>query len=175
MTDAENILSLEDRRAPRVAASAFVARGAIVVGDVVLEEKSSLWYNAVIRADAESIVLGPGSNVQDGCAIHADPGFPAVIGRDVSVGHNAVIHGSTIEDGCLIGMGAILLNGCVIGAGSMVAAGAVVLEGTVVPPGSLVAGVPGKVRRTLTDDEVADIRGNAAIYRRLVVTHRTAR
>jgi carbonic anhydrase/acetyltransferase-like protein (isoleucine patch superfamily) len=118
----------------------------------------------VLRADGDAITVGAGSNVQDGCVVHADPGFPASIGDGVVVGHGAVVHGCTVEDGALIGMGSTVLNGARIGAGSLVAAGAVVLEGTQVPPGSLVAGVPAKVRRPLTQDEAAGIRAGAADY-----------
>ncbi len=151
-------------RAPVVAASAFVADGARVIGDVTLGEHASVWYNAVLRAEAASIVVGARSNLQDGVVVHVDRGFPATIGQDVSVGHNAVVHGCTIEDGALVGMGSVVLNGAVIGAGSLVAGGAVVLEGTQVPPGSLVAGVPAKVRRALTDEERAGLRRNATSY-----------
>ena len=106
--------------------------------------------------------------------IHVDPGFPAGVGSGVSVGHNAVLHGCTVEDDCLIGMGAVVLNGATIGVGSLVAAGAVVPHGAVVPPGSMVAGVPGKVRRELGDDEIAGIRTNAELYQKLVELHRDA-
>jgi carbonic anhydrase/acetyltransferase-like protein (isoleucine patch superfamily) len=106
--------------------------------------------------------------------VHVDPGFPASIGAGVSVGHNAVLHGCTIEDGCLIGMGAVVLNGARIGTGSLVAAGAVVAQGVVVPPGSLVAGVPGKVRRELSADEVTNNRTNAQVYEHLSDVHRTS-
>ncbi|MEJ3403774.1 gamma carbonic anhydrase family protein [Rathayibacter sp. YIM 133350] len=150
--------------APVIADDAFVAAGAVIVGDVRLQERSSVWYNAVLRAEAEPITLGTASNLQDGVLCHVDEGYPLAIGAGVSVGHGAVLHGCTIEDDCLIGMSATVLNGAVIGSGSLVAAGAVVLEGTVVPPGSLVAGVPAKVRRALTEDERAGIRRNAEHY-----------
>jgi carbonic anhydrase/acetyltransferase-like protein (isoleucine patch superfamily) len=149
---------------PEVADDAWVAPGAVLVGQVSLGSRSSVWYGAVLRGDGSSITVGIGSNVQDGTVVHADPGFPAVIGDGVVVGHGAVVHGCTVEDGSLIGMGSRVLNGARIGAGSLVAAGAVVLEGTQVPPGSLVAGVPAKVRRPLTDDEAAGIRAGAEQY-----------
>jgi carbonic anhydrase/acetyltransferase-like protein (isoleucine patch superfamily) len=149
---------------PEVADDAWVAPGAVLVGRVSLGSRSSVWYGAVLRGDGEAITVGAGSNVQDGTVVHADPGFPAVIGDGVVVGHGAVVHGCTVEDGSLIGMGSRVLNGARIGAGSLVAAGAVVLEGTQVPPGSLVAGVPAKVRRPLTEDEAAGIRAGAEQY-----------
>lgn len=165
------ILSVNGR-APRVDDESWVAPNATVVGSVTLGPKSSVWYGAVLRAEFEAIEIGEGSNLQDNVTVHVDPGFPATIGAGVSVGHNAVLHGCTIEDGCLIGMGAVVLNGAVIGAGSLVAAGAVVAQGAVVPPGSLVAGVPGKVRRELSADEVAKSRVNAQVYEHLSDIHR---
>lgn len=156
---------------PVIAESAFVAAGAVIVGDVTLLEDSSVWYNAVLRAEAAPIVLGSGSNLQDTVVCHVDAGFPLTIGSNVSVGHGAVLHGCTIGDDSLVGMGATVLNGAVVGSGSLVAAGAVVLEGTEVPPGSLVAGVPAKVRRELTDAEREAIRTNADHYLRHVAEH----
>ncbi|MDR5698267.1 gamma carbonic anhydrase family protein [Agromyces aerolatus] len=167
------IIQLAGVPAPVLDESAFVAAGAVIVGDVRLEAGSSVWYNAVLRAEVEPIVLGADANLQDTVVCHVDAGFPLTVGAGVSVGHGAVLHGCTIEADCLIGMSATVLNGAVIGAGSLVAAGAVVLEGTVVPPGSLVAGVPAKVRRELTDEERAGIRRNAESYLRNVVTHTT--
>lgn len=165
------ILTIADVPAPELDESAFVALGAVVVGQVRLAADSSVWYNAVLRAEAEPITLGERSNLQDGVVCHVDAGYPVTIGTGVSVGHRVVLHGCTVEDDCLIGMGATILNGAVVGAGSLVAAGAVVLEGTVVPPGSLVAGVPGKVRRELTADEQAGIRRNAEAYLAHVARH----
>lgn len=155
---------------PRIADTAFVAAGARLVGDVDLHDAASVWYNAVLRAEHATITVGARSNLQDGVAVHVDAGRPVVLGEDVSVGHNAVIHGCTIGDGALIGMGAVVLNGAVVGAGSLVAAGAVVLEGTQIAPGSLAAGVPAKVRRALTEAERDGIRRNAAAY----LTHSAA-
>ena len=157
------LLTLEGL-APEVDDEAWVAPTAVLVGQVRLGPGSSVWYGAVLRGDGDAIVVGARSNVQDGCVVHADPGFPATIGDDVVVGHGAVVHGCTVEDGALIGMGSRVLNGARIGAGSLVAAGAVVLEGTQVPPGSLVAGVPAKVRRPLTEQEAAGIRAGADHY-----------
>ena len=158
------ILTIADVPAPDVDDTAFVAPGAVIVGQVRLAARSSVWYTAVLRAEAEPITLGERSNLQDGVVCHVDAGYPVTIGSGVSVGHRAVLHGCTVEDDCLIGMSATVLNGAVIGAGSLVAAGAVVLEGTVVPPGSLVAGVPAKVRREMTPEEQAGIRRNAEAY-----------
>jgi carbonic anhydrase/acetyltransferase-like protein (isoleucine patch superfamily) len=152
--------------------SAWVAPNAYLIGRVTLREQSSVFYGTVVRGDRDSIVLGARSNLQDNVTVHGDPGSPVSIGAGVSVGHGAVIHGCTIGDDCLIGMNATVLNRAVIGEGSLVAAGSVVLEGTVVPPRSLVAGVPAKVRRELTADEVAGIRRNADTYVELAAAHR---
>ena len=161
-------------RAPQLHDESWVAPNATVIGDVRLGARASIWYGAILRAEAEPIDIGVGTNIQDGAVVHVDPGFPATIGSAVSVGHNAVLHGCTVEDGCLIGMGSIVLNGAVIGAGSLVAAGALVPQGVVIPPGSLVAGVPGKVRRELSEAEVAANRFNAELYQGLSDMHRDA-
>ncbi|MDT0117939.1 gamma carbonic anhydrase family protein [Microbacterium sp. PRF11] len=158
--------------APIVHETAFVASGARVVGDVTLAEGASIWYNAVARGDSAAIMLGPRSNLQDNVSVHVDAGRPVIIGADVSVGHNAVVHGCTIGDGSLIGMGSVVLSGAQIGSGCLIAGGAVVLEGTVVPDGSLVAGVPAKIRRALTDEEREKILRNARTYLAHVVRHR---
>ncbi|EME23998.1 gamma carbonic anhydrase family protein [Rhodococcus triatomae] len=168
------VVSFDDGATPRLADSAWLAPTATVIGDVTLEENASIWYGAVARGDADSIRIGAGSNIQDNVTMHADPGFPLTVGADVSVGHNAVLHGCTIGDASLIGMGAVVLNGARLGANCLVAAGAVILEGTEVPPRSLVAGVPAKVRRELTDDEVKHIEFNAEGYRALSAKHRSA-
>ena len=156
---------------PALDATAFVASGARVIGGVTLGEGASVWYNAVLRADSATITVGAGSNVQDNVSVHVDPGHPVVIGANVSVGHNAVVHGCSIGDGSLIGMGSVILSGAVIGAGSLIAGGAVVLEAAVIPPGSLVAGVPAKVRRELTDEERAGLLRNAQVYRAHTARH----
>lgn len=158
---------------PSIDPSAWVAPGAVIVGNVRLEAGSSIWFNTVLRGDKEAIVIGEGSNVQDNCAAHVAEGFPLTLGKRVSVGHGAVIHGSTIEDDCLIGMGSVVLDGAHIGTGSLVAAGAVVLGGTVVPPGSLVAGTPAKVRRQLSDEEKQGLIENAESYYNLRDLHRS--
>lgn len=158
-------------RVPVIADDTFVADGARIVGDVRLEAGTSVWYNAVLRGDSASIVVGPDSNVQDNVSVHVDAGHPVTIGAKVSVGHNAVVHGCTIGDGSLIGMGAVVLSGAVIGAGCLVAGGTVVLGGTKAPDGSLVAGVPATIRRLLTDDERAGLVANADIYLGHARTH----
>lgn len=166
-------IEFEGRR-PAVAIDAFVAPDAVLVGAVDLAAGSSVWYTAVLRADMDAITVGADSNVQDGCVLHTDTGVPIVIGRRVSIGHRAVVHGCVIEDDVLVGMGSVVMNRAHVGRGSIVAAGAVVLEGTDVPPNSLVAGVPAKVRRATTADEVETIRRNAATYVALARRHADA-
>jgi carbonic anhydrase/acetyltransferase-like protein (isoleucine patch superfamily) len=150
--------------APQIDDTAYIAETATLVGRVTVRAGASVWFGAVMRGDTDDLVLGERSNLQDNAVVHADPGSPAIIGAGVSIGHGAVVHGCRIDDGCLIGMHATVLNRAVIGAQSLVAAGAVVLEDTVIPPRSLVAGVPAKVRRELTDDEVAGLALNADTY-----------
>ncbi|MFD4693530.1 gamma carbonic anhydrase family protein [Streptomyces sp. NPDC058463] len=159
---------------PDIDPDAFVAPTSVVIGEVSLAPGSSVWYQAVLRADCGPISLGPDSNIQDNCSVHTDPGFPLTVGARVSVGHNAVLHGCVIEDDVLIGMGATVLNGAHIGAGSLIAAQALVPQGMQVPPGSLVAGVPAKVKRELTAEELANIRFNAVGYVELAKAHRKA-
>ncbi|MFI0724454.1 gamma carbonic anhydrase family protein [Streptomyces sp. NPDC021224] len=159
---------------PEIDPAAYTAPTSVVLGRVTLGAGASVWYHAVLRGDCESIAIGAGSNVQDNCSVHADLGFPVVVGENVPVGHNAVLHGCTVEDGVLIGMGATVLNGARIGAGSLVAAQALVPQGTQVPPGSLVAGVPARVRRELTEEERAVVRLNAEHYVALAEVHRDA-
>jgi carbonic anhydrase/acetyltransferase-like protein (isoleucine patch superfamily) len=150
----------------------WIADTARVMGDVWLAPGSSVWFGAVIRADQSSIRIGAGSNVQDNAVLHADPGYPLQVGADVSIGHSAVCHGCTIEDGVLIGMGSVVMNGAIVGAGSTIAAGAVVPSGMQVPAGSLVAGVPAKVLRELTPESIAANRANAVTYVALAARHR---
>ena len=150
---------------PTVDASAFVDASAQVIGDVGLGPESSVWMNVVVRGDVNSVRIGARTNIQDLTLVHVMRDTnPTVIGDDVTVGHGAVVHGCTIEDRCLIGMGAMLLNGYRIGAGSVVAAGTLVLKGCVVPPGSMVMGLPGKVRRQLTPEGDASIKWYADNY-----------
>jgi carbonic anhydrase/acetyltransferase-like protein (isoleucine patch superfamily) len=170
-TDADSrVLALEDA-APEVAEGAWVAPGATVVGAVRLAEESSVWYGAVLRGDGDRIEVGPRSNIQDGCVLHADPGFPAVLGSGVTVGHRAVVHGARVGDNVLVGMGAVLMNGCQVGDNCLIGAGAILLEGTEVPAGSLVVGSPARVRRSLTDDEIRGIAGSAEEYVSLARRH----
>jgi carbonic anhydrase/acetyltransferase-like protein (isoleucine patch superfamily) len=157
---------------PVVAANAWLAPDAKVIGDVRIGARSSIWYGAVLRGDDEQIAVGAETNLQDGCVVHADPGTPVLLGDFVTVGHRAVLHGCTVHDRALIGMGAILLNGSVVGSQAQVAAGAVVTEGFAVPPGCLVAGVPARVRRELTDDETRAIESAAVHY--VALSHRHA-
>ena len=149
---------------PSIDAEAFVAPTAVVVGAVTMGPRSSIWYGAVARADAEVIEIGEGSNVQDGSTLHSDPGFPLVIGRGVTVGHRVVLHGARVDDDVLVGMGSVVMNGAHIGSGSIIAAGAVVTQGKEFPPRSVIAGVPAKVVREATDDDQLHITGNAASY-----------
>jgi carbonic anhydrase/acetyltransferase-like protein (isoleucine patch superfamily) len=152
-------------RLPRVHSSAYIDHSAQVIGDVEDGEESSVWMSVVIRGDVHSIRIGRRTNIQDGTVVHVMKGTHAtVIGDDVTIGHAALVHGCTIEDRCLIGMGAILLNGVHVGTGSIVAAGALLVEGMQVPPRSLVMGSPAKVKRTLTDAEVAEIQMYADRY-----------
>ncbi|GAA1179966.1 gamma carbonic anhydrase family protein [Nesterenkonia xinjiangensis] len=158
-------------RTPSIGAGVFLAPTAAITGDVLMEPDSSAFYGVSVRGDSARITVGAGTNLQDNVVLHADEGFPCTLGAGVSVGHGAVVHGSTVGADSLIGMGATLLNGAVIGEQSLVAAGALVLEGTVIPPRSLVAGVPAKVRRELTDEEVSGLAKNAEIYLGLKDAH----
>jgi len=172
-TPAPVLIPLGDRH-PVVHPDAWVAPGAILVGDVRIEARASVWYGCVLRADVNPIVLGEGSNLQDGTVVHADTAHAVRVGARVSVGHQALIHGCTVGDDVLVGMGSRLLSGCVIGSESLVGAGAVVREGQEVPSRSLVVGVPGKVRRELTDAELARVHRNAESYDALRDEHRAA-
>ncbi|MDT8903411.1 gamma carbonic anhydrase family protein [Anaeroselena agilis] len=137
---------------PNVDPKAFIAEGARVIGKVTLQEFSSVWFNTVVRGDVNRIEVGRYSNVQDNSVIHVADNYPAIIGDFVTIGHNCVIHAATVEEHCLIGMGAVILTGAVIGKGSIVAAGAVVRENQVIPPYSLVVGLPAKVIKTIPDE-----------------------
>lgn len=159
---------------PQIDPSAWLAPGAVVAGDVRIGAQSSVWYNAVLRGDSDAVRVGERTNIQDGAVVHTQRGDAAVIGDDVSVGHLAMIHGATIEDGCLIGMHATVLTGAIVGAGSLVAAGAVVPQGMVVPPHSLVVGVPGRVVRELRDEDREAVRMNSARYLDTTAHHRDA-
>ncbi|MFR9676471.1 gamma carbonic anhydrase family protein [Streptomyces sp. TR02-1] len=160
---------------PQIHPEAFAAPTSVVAGEVTLGAGASLWYHSVLRGDCGPIVIGADSNIQDNCSVHVDPGFAVTVGDRVSVGHNAVLHGCTVEDDVLVGMGATVLNGARIGAGSLVAAQALVPQGLQIPPGSLVAGVPARVKRELTPEEREGIRANADMYLALADEHRQAR
>lgn len=165
------IFTLQDYR-PSVAETAYVAPNATVIGQVRLTENASVWPGAVVRGDNDLIEIGSGTNIQDGAILHVDPGHPMSIGRNVTVGHAAVVHGCTIGDGSLVGIHATILNDAKIGKDSIVAAGSVVPEGKSYPDRSLILGVPGKVVRQLTDDEVKWIADNAREYAARAVHYR---
>lgn len=150
---------------PEIHETAYVAPGAVVIGRVKIEAEASIWFNAVIRGDREPIVIGQGSNIQDGAVVHTDPGYPCEVGPNVTVGHNAILHGCRIASDVTVGMGATVLNGAVVGQGALVAANSLVLERTEVAPRTLVAGVPAKMRRELTDEELARFLENTEGYR----------
>ena len=152
---------------PRLHSAARIAENAVLVGQVTVDARASIWYGAVLRADNGPVAIGANSNIQENAVCHCDAGAPVRVGRNVTVGHGAILHGCTVEDGALIGMGAILLNGCVIGAGSMVAAGALVPQGAVIPPGSLAIGSPAKVTRPLRPEEAAGLLHSAEHYAQL--------
>jgi carbonic anhydrase/acetyltransferase-like protein (isoleucine patch superfamily) len=158
--------------APRIDASAFIHPRALVCGDVTLGPRVSVWPFAVIRGDTAPVVVGADSNVQDGTVIHVDHGVPCLIGARVGIGHRAIVHGATVRDDCLIGMGAILLNNVRVGSWSIVGAGAVCPEGMDIPPGSVVLGVPGRVVRTTSEEERQRIRGTVESYLALQEEHR---
>lgn len=157
---------------PEAAESAFVAPGAYVVGEVYLGERSSVWYGAVLRGDTERILVGARTNIQDGCVLHADPGYPAVVGEDCVIGHQAVVHGCEVGVGCLVGMGATVLNGAKIGEGSIVAAGALVPEGKEFPARSLIVGVPARRVREVTGEQTQDIARGVQTYIERAASHR---
>jgi carbonic anhydrase/acetyltransferase-like protein (isoleucine patch superfamily) len=149
---------------PVVPPSAYVAPEATVIGRVILGERVSVWPGAVIRADDDSIVIGEDSNVQDGAVLHVDPGRPLRVGRKVTVGHQATLHGCTIGDGSLIGIRAVVYNGAVVGSECLIGAGAIVTEGKTFPDRTLIMGVPAKAARPLTDADLAGMRGNTEAY-----------
>jgi carbonic anhydrase/acetyltransferase-like protein (isoleucine patch superfamily) len=166
-----SIYSIESSRSensktltPSIHETAWVAPGAHVLGQVQLMTNANVWFGAVIRADNEPITVGPNSNIQEGAVLHVDPGCPLVIGENVTIGHQAMLHGCTIGDGSLIGIQAVILNRVVIGKNCLIGAGSLIPEGKVIPDRSLVMGTPGKVIRQLDDDEVAKIADGAANY-----------
>ena len=159
-----NRLDTHLRQKPRLGTSVYIARTAIVLGDVTLGDQSSVWYGAVLRGDINRIEVGHHSNVQDNAVLHLADDFPCLVGNWVTIGHSATVHACTIGDECLIGMGAIILDGAIIGPQSLIAAGAVVTPGTEIPPGSMVVGAPGKVKRSLSDSERAGLKHWAEKY-----------
>ena len=154
-----------DGTAPQIGEGVWVAPDANIIGKVVLEEGANVWFGATLRGDNEVIHVGRGSNIQENCVLHTDMGFPLVIGADCTIGHKAMLHGCTIGDGSLIGMGATILNGARIGTGCLIGAGALIAEGKEIPDGALVMGAPGKVVRVLDDAARARLLKSAAHYR----------
>ncbi len=151
-------------KTPNIHESAFIAPDADIYGDVTVGEDCSIWFHAVIRAETAGIAIGKGSNVQDNAVLHVDEGYPVRIGENVTIGHGAIVHGCSVGDNTLIGMGAILLNGAKIGRNCIVGAGALVTQNTVIPDGSLVIGSPAAIRRQVSDKEVQDSLKNACHY-----------
>lgn len=166
------IVALGDH-APEVSPSAFVHAAACVIGRVSLGDEASVWPNATLRGDTDRITVGARTNIQDGAVLHADAGVPCTVGSGVTIGHLACVHGCTVEDDVLVGIGAIILNGATIGRDSIVGAGAVVTEGTVIPPGSLVLGTPGRVVRATTGDQRQGIRHSSEHYIDMITVHIT--
>ena len=154
-------------KTPKIGEGVFVAPTAVIIGDVEIGNGASIWYGAVLRGDVGPIRVGADTNIQDNCTVHGDHGVATLIGAQVTIGHNAVVHGCTIEDNCLIGNGALVLNAAIVHGGSMVGAGAVVREGQEVGPGHLVAGVPAKLKRSLTEEEKTILRRATDTYKSL--------
>jgi carbonic anhydrase/acetyltransferase-like protein (isoleucine patch superfamily) len=163
-----------DERVPQVHESAYVAESAELIGSVVVEAGATIWSNVVIRGDNETITIGRHSNVQEGSVLHTDPGFPLVVGEHVTVGHQAMLHGCTIEDGALIGIQAVVLNGARIGRGSLVGAGALVTEGKAFGEGQLILGSPARAVRPLAEEDSARMQRSAANYVERGRRYRTA-
>ena len=151
---------------PQLGAGAYVAPGAHVIGDVTLAASTSVWFCAVLRGDNEPIQIGEGSNIQEHAMLHTDPGFPLIVSKNCTIGHGAIVHGCTVGDNCLIGMGATILNGAVIGDNCLIGAGALVTEGKEIPAGSLVLGAPARVVRDLDDDAKAGLLKSAETYQK---------
>ncbi len=157
---------------PEIDPTAYVHESAEVIGKVVIKKNASIWPNVVIRGDIEEIVIGEETNIQDNTVIHTDYGSPTVLGKGISVGHSVILHGCTIEDNCLIGMGSIILDGVTVETECLIGAGALVSPGKTIPGGSLAVGVPAKVKRTLEADEIEDFKRNKKDYIRLAEAHR---
>lgn len=156
--------ALGDKRVTLVGEGHFIAPNAAVIGNVVMQENSSVWFGCVLRGDGDRIEIGAGSNIQDGSVLHVDPGFPLTIGRNVTVGHNAMLHGCTVGDGTLVGINAVVLNGARIGKGCLIGANALVTEGMEVPDGSMVLGSPAKIKRQLSEEQQLALMHNADHY-----------
>ena len=161
----KNSCEVYTMKTPTIHPTAFVADNATLRGSVTLGAHSSIFFGAVLRADREDITIGAGSNIQDNCVVHVDNGYPVAVGDNVTVGHSAILHGCTVGDNTLIGMGAIVLNGAKIGKNCLIGAGALVTQNAVIPDGSMVIGSPAKVKRPLTEAEMASVRQSAADYR----------
>jgi carbonic anhydrase/acetyltransferase-like protein (isoleucine patch superfamily) len=155
-----------DGHAPSLPAdgSAWIAPGAQLIGQIILAEQVSVWFNAVLRGDNEPITIGAGTNVQDGCVFHTDPGFPLTLGENVTVGHMALLHGCSVGDGTLVGMGAVVLNGAKIGKNCLIGANALITEGKEIPDGAMVVGQPGRVIRELDEAGMAGLKRTAEVY-----------
>ncbi|MHB8156777.1 MAG: gamma carbonic anhydrase family protein [Desulfocucumaceae bacterium] len=162
----EKMLFDYDGFSPDIGDQVFIAPGAKIVGKVKIGFQSSIWYNTIVRGDADRVIIGSSTNIQDNCTLHQDPGFPLIVGDRVSVGHNCILHGCEIEDDTLVGMGAVVLNGAKIGAKSVIGAGSLVVQGMEVPPGHLVMGLPARIIRPLTEEESVKYRAMADKYRR---------
>ena len=150
---------------PQIDKEAFIAETAVLIGQVAVGARSSIWYGAVLRGDLDAISVGEGTSVQDNAVLHCEKGSPVHIGNNVTIGHGAIVHGSTVGDNVLIGMGAVVLNGCTIGENSIIAAGAVVKENAVIPAGSMVVGVPGKIIRELSPEQVQKLQRESSYVR----------
>ena len=164
----ENVL----QNKPTIDKDAFIANGAQVMGDVVIKKDASIWYNSVLRGDINQIIIGERSNIQDGCILHLENDLPCIVENDVTVGHHVNLHACHVEEGCLIGIGAIILSGARIGKGSIIGAGAVILERTHIPPYSLVVGCPGKIIKSTPDDTIEKQRQWAQKYVELSKIHK---
>ena len=149
---------------PQLRGEVWIAESAFVIGDVVLEDQASVWYGSILRGDNEPIIVGAGSNIQDNSVLHTDPGVPLTLGRDVTIGHQVMLHGCSVGDGTLIGIKSVVMNHAVIGKNCLIGANSLVAERKVIPDRSLVLGSPGRIIRTLTDQEVANLYKNAASY-----------
>ena len=165
------IKDLKDKKT-NIHENTFIAETASIVGDVTIGKGSSIWYGSVVRGDMNYIRIGEYTNIQDNATVHVDSQRPCIIGDYTTVGHNAIIHGCTVGNNCLIGMGAIILNGAVIGDNSIIAAGALITEGAIIPPNSLVMGAPGKVKRQVDEDGEQNIRNNALVYEEMWKDHK---